>query len=188
VKELSANAVTAAANPLNSVTFGAAGAAQLLRSNIASVVRAAIGTARVVAFRKGGRLIGPSHENNGIPFSINGRPGFEAEGDEILLSKGVYRNPSLRSFASALNVAGGGRSFAAGGPVNPFDSSSKQGSAAASSPGGDPFAAFQRLEAKFDVYAARVDQWASTLKVQNVVTETADVLKTVNRIQAEADV
>jgi hypothetical protein len=36
--------------------------------------------------------------------------------------------------------------------------------------------------------AARVDQWASTLKVQNVVTETAEVLKTVNRIQAEADV
>jgi hypothetical protein len=188
VKELSANAVTAAANPLNSVTFGAAGAAQLLRSNIASVVRAAIGTARVVAFRKGGVLRGPSHENNGIPFTVNGRPGFEAEGDEILLSKGVYRNPSLRSFASALNVAGGGRSFAAGGPVNPFDSSSKQGSAATASPSGDPFAAFQRLEAKFDVYAARVDQWASTLKVQNVVTETAEVLKTVNRIQAEADV
>jgi hypothetical protein len=188
VKELSANAVTAAANPLNSVTFGAAGAAQLLRSNIASIVRAAIGTARVVAFRRGGVLRGPSHENNGIPFTVNGSPGFEAEGDEILLSRGVYRNPSLRSFASAINVAGGGRSFAAGGPVNPFDSSSKQGSGAAASPGGDPFASFQRLEAKFDLYAARVDQWASTLKVQNVVTETADALKTVNRIQAEADV
>jgi hypothetical protein len=65
-------------------------------------------------FADGGVLRGPSHAQGGIPlFSRRtGRPlGAEAEGDEIILAKGVYRNPVLRAQASALNVAGGGRSF-----------------------------------------------------------------------------
>ncbi|MGI4822672.1 MAG: hypothetical protein ACRYFV_15795 [Janthinobacterium lividum] len=33
------------------------------------------------------------------------------EGDEIILTKGVYRDKRLRAAASALNVAAGGRSF-----------------------------------------------------------------------------
>ncbi|TGE08340.1 hypothetical protein EU556_11530 [Hymenobacter fodinae] len=38
-----------------------------------------------------------------------GRPGFEAEGNEIILTKGVHRNPVLRPFASLLNMLGGGK-------------------------------------------------------------------------------
>lgn len=55
-KELSANAVTAAANPLNVPTFGAAGAAQLAALNLASYVRFGIGTATVLLqkFKQGG--------------------------------------------------------------------------------------------------------------------------------------
>src|SRR5690606_37124613 len=121
-KEMASNAEAAAANPLNAVTFGAAGAAQLLRANLASILRASVGVARVTKFRRGGVpaiepqvLRGPSHENGGIP--------LVAEGREIILSTGVYDDPRLRAIASAINVAAGGREFAAGGPVNPFDRS-----------------------------------------------------------------
>ncbi|MFD1873888.1 hypothetical protein [Hymenobacter bucti] len=65
-------------------------------------------------FEQGGVLRGPSHAQGGIPlFSrrTGQHLGAEAEGDEIILTKGVYRNPWLRAQASALNVAGGGRPF-----------------------------------------------------------------------------
>jgi hypothetical protein len=61
-----------------------------------------------VEFAEGGVVLrGPSHAEGGIP--------IVAEGNEIIMTKGVFNNPKLRSQASALNVAGGGRSFADGG-------------------------------------------------------------------------
>jgi hypothetical protein len=59
-------------------------------------------------FEKGGVLVGPSHSDGGIPVSVDGRGGYEAEGGEIVLTKGVYRDPHLRQIASDINVAGGG--------------------------------------------------------------------------------
>jgi len=56
-------------------------------------------------------LKGPSHENGGIPFTVGGKPGFEAEGGEILLTKGVSEDPVLLSLASKLNEIGGGKKF-----------------------------------------------------------------------------
>jgi hypothetical protein len=70
-----------------------------------------------VKYAKGGPVYGPSHDAGGIPFSVSGRGGYEMEGDEIILTKGVYRDPVLRSIASDLNAMGGGRRFAMGGPV-----------------------------------------------------------------------
>jgi hypothetical protein len=68
------------------------------------------------AFALGGPVFGPSHQAGGIKFSVGGQVN-EMEGDEIILTKGVYQNPVLRGIASDLNVMGGGRSFALGGPV-----------------------------------------------------------------------
>lgn len=69
-------------------------------------------------FAKGGPVFGPSHQAGGIGFGVKGSGvRHEMEGNEIILSKGVYQNPSLRAIASDLNVMGGGRSFALGGPV-----------------------------------------------------------------------
>lgn len=65
-----------------------------------------------------GLLRGPSHESGGIRFNSGGIP-MEAEGGEIVLTKGVAANPTLRSIASAINVAGGGISFRNGGVI-PF--------------------------------------------------------------------
>jgi len=48
-KEMAANGVAAAANPLNAVTFGAAGAAQLLKSNIFTKIRAGLAIATIAS-------------------------------------------------------------------------------------------------------------------------------------------
>jgi hypothetical protein len=48
-KEMSANAAAAALNPLNAVTGGAAGAAQLLKSNIFTKIRAGLAIATITA-------------------------------------------------------------------------------------------------------------------------------------------
>ena len=90
-----------------------------------------------------GMVLGPvmaaSHAEGGIPISVNGQGGYEAEGNEIVLTKGVYNNPSLRSEASRLNVLGGGNPisggnyFAAGGVLQStgsIRSASNQGNAA----------------------------------------------------------
>tara|TARA_R110000822_G_scaffold11176_6_gene41314 strand:- start:955 stop:3258 length:2304 start_codon:yes stop_codon:yes gene_type:complete len=61
-------------------------------------------------FADGGILSGASHANGGIK-----TPFGELEGEEIILTKGVTRNPFLRGLASKINQAGGGRKFASGG-------------------------------------------------------------------------
>ena len=75
-------------------------------------------------FSKGGVLSGPSHAQGGIPmFSQGGAVYGEAEGGEIVLTKGVLKNPALASMASAINVAGGGVSFFEnGGILDPIQS------------------------------------------------------------------
>lgn len=65
-----------------------------------------------VKFSKGDILEGKSHAEGGIPFSIGGLLGFEAEGGESIINK-----KSTSMFApllSAINVAGGGKRFAKG--------------------------------------------------------------------------
>ena len=69
------------------------------------------------SFADGGLVTGPSHRNGGIKFLAGGQMN-EMEGGEIILTKGVYQDPVLRSFASMINQMGGGRSFAMGGPVS----------------------------------------------------------------------
>lgn len=66
---------------------------------------------------KGGVLRGKTHGQGGIKFSVGGGVPVEAEDQEILLTRGVYRDPQLRALASQLNVAGGGRAFFAAGGV-----------------------------------------------------------------------
>lgn len=63
-------------------------------------------------FADGDILQGRSHAQGGIPFLLNGVPGFEAEGGEAIINK---RSTSMFApLLSAINVAGGGKKFAAG--------------------------------------------------------------------------
>lgn len=170
------------AHPASTSTLGVVGG---LKSAFALLrATAAVATITSKKFKYGGIpsgvLSGPSHEGGGIP--------LVAEGDEIILTKGVYRDPRLRSMASQLNVAGGGRSFAAGGPTNPLDRSRGPIS------GSDSFG-INKLEESFLKYAdaankraESIDQRIDRIKVENVATETENVLKTINKIKNEADV
>jgi hypothetical protein len=55
---------------------------------------------------------GPSHARGGVQlWHRNGAHLGEMEGEEIILTKGVFRNKRLLAAASALNVEGGGRPF-----------------------------------------------------------------------------
>ena len=78
------------------ITVGGIGALQL-----ASVLAAPLPKAA-----KGKVFKGKSHAQGGIP--------VEVEGDEMILTKGVYRNPALREIASVINQAGGGIPLSAG--------------------------------------------------------------------------
>lgn len=187
LKEKAMNAATAAANPLNAVTFGAAGAAQLLLLNQASNIRAGIAAARVLLFGRGGIpsgvLRGPSHAQGGIPLI--------AEGNEIIMTKGVFQNAGLRAMASAINVAGGGRSFASGGvpmPRTPFGDRPPVASGNAGGSAGNPLADIGDLKNAFMMYAEKVDNWQRQLQVTNNLQETQKGLTTLQQLKAEADV
>lgn len=132
----------------------------------------------------GGVFKGPSHAKGGIP--------IEVEGDEIIMTKGVYNNPPLRAMASAINVAGGGRQFATGGPVNPFENTRGTSSGEKASRGDDPLS---RLEQKFEMYAraaaAQAEETSKRIdriRVTNNLQDTEKGLKTLNRLREEADV
>lgn len=103
------------ASPASTFTLGVSGAAK----SIAAGVRAGIAVRNVMnqQFEKGGVVHGPSHAAGGIPFTVRGRGGYEMEGGETILAKGVYADPVLRGIASQINELGGGRRFAMGGPV-----------------------------------------------------------------------
>lgn len=188
LKEKASNAATAAANPLNAVTFGAAGAAQLITLNQAANIRAAVATARILAFKKGGIpsgvLRGRSHAQGGIP--------LVAEGNEIILTKGVFQNAGLRAMASAINVAGGGRSFASGGvpmPSSPYKDRAPVPSGRAGAPGGDPFTAgINRLIERMDEYQEATDRRIDRIKVTNNLQDTQKGLQLLQQLKDEADV
>lgn len=69
--------------------------------------------ARGLLLPKGGLLRGPSHARGGIPFTVAGAPGFEAEGGEAIINKNSTK--MFRPLLSKINQAGGGVAFGRGG-------------------------------------------------------------------------
>ena len=66
----------------------------------------------------GGVLKGRSHAQGGIPFTVGGQPGFEAEGGEAIINKRSTR--MFRPLLSQINQAGGGVAFKRGGELTRF--------------------------------------------------------------------
>lgn len=90
---------------------GAAGAFQI--GKIASTKAARGGLIRKLT-KGGGLLRGPSHARGGIPFTVGGVPGFEAEGEEVIINKKSSR--LFRPLLSKINTHNGwGVPFARGG-------------------------------------------------------------------------
>lgn len=85
---------------------GAAGAVQIAKIASTSFARGGIAAS-------GGVLRGPLHRDGGIPFSVGGRTGFEAEGGEAIINRRSTR--MFRPLLSSINQAGGGVAFDRGG-------------------------------------------------------------------------
>lgn len=162
------------ANPASTFSLGLVGSLKA----IGALIRAGLAINKVTRqkFAAGGMVLqGPSHAQGGIPIN--------AEGEEIILTKGVFRNPGLRSLASAINVAGGGRQFAAGGPANPFDASRGPVSRAGV-PSIDPIQSLRdAILAQTEAINARIDR----IQVVNNLQDTDKGLRTLNTLRDEAD-
>jgi len=89
----------------NAIAIGALGAAQ-------------IATISAQKFQDGGLIQGASHAKGGVPFSVAGRGGFEAEGGEYIVKKSTVDNYGV-DFMNALNNMRIPKMFAEGGYVAP---------------------------------------------------------------------
>lgn len=89
------------------IAIGAATAAQI------ATIQAQQFAEGGIAFpsKTGGFIQGPSHANGGVPFRYARGGMAEAEGGEIILTKGVSKSPKLMSMASQINAAAGGVDF-----------------------------------------------------------------------------
>ncbi|UOR06242.1 hypothetical protein MUN82_03900 [Hymenobacter aerilatus] len=108
----------ALASPESVATFGVAGfvKAGLIIAGLTAAtagLKASLTKSTPKQFAEGGVVHGPSHAQGGIPmYHRSGRYVGEMEGEEIILTRNVYRTPALRAAASAINVAAGGKPFA----------------------------------------------------------------------------
>jgi hypothetical protein len=76
-------------------------------------------------FAEGGLVYGPSHANGGVPFTVNGRGGYEMEGGEYIVNK--YSTKRYKSVLDKINgTQTSSYSFAKGGIVTGQEATQKQ--------------------------------------------------------------
>lgn len=95
-------------------------------ANAAAIgILGAIQVATVAAqkFQEGGLIEGKSHAQGGVPFSVAGRGGFEAEGGEYIVKKSTVDSYGV-DFMNALNNMRIPKMFAEGGYIAPTPTSS----------------------------------------------------------------
>lgn len=156
-----------------------AGIAYTTTANLRSYIRAGIATAKVLLFKKGGYTgEGADDEPAGIVHK-----------NEYVVPAHITQNPKYKGLIGTLEGARL-RGYQTGGPVSPFQDRAPVPSVAAANQTSGTIGpdSLERLEkyliANFEAVNNRIDR----IKVHNVVTETADGIKTINSIKAEADV
>jgi len=77
-----------------------------------------VATVAAQKFQDGGLIQGASHSQGGVPFTVAGRGGFEAEGGEYIVKKSTVDNYGV-DFMNALNNMKVPKMFAEGGYVAP---------------------------------------------------------------------
>ena len=139
-------------------------------SYIAAAASIATGIANVkkivatkTTYSRGGWLNGRSHAGGGIPMTIAGVGGYEAEGGEAIINK---RSSALyRPILSAINQAGGGVAFAQGGLTTGSDRVTD--------------AIFNQID---------ITSQLSKIKVVNVAEETAVLYNGILKVENRANV
>lgn len=175
--ELSALALAAAKGPASIATGGIGAAVTYALTAGIAIATAAVNVKKINSetFADGGMLNGASHAGGGIPFTVNGRPGFEAEGGEAIINKNSMADPYLRGIASWVNQQGGGKAFAKGGRVpTRFQD------------GGDVPSVQAAVGLSTEGLAELIAESVGTMKVINVATDTADVANEVINIESDA--
>lgn len=188
VEELTANSAAAAKIAAQAPPYTIpAGVAYLAAANARSIIRAGIATAKVLVFKKGGYVQGPSHENGGVPGVIRstGQP-IEMEGEEFIFGKKATRGIGVSRLAKINDYYE--RKFAAGGPVSPFQSRPPVASNTNQGDGLMDTSGISTLIEQNNTMIQMLGAWPNKLKVINVATETEDAIKTVNEIRHDADV
>ncbi len=148
-----------------------------IRAAAAASIAVAAGLGNVakingVKFEDGGILNGASHANGGIPFTVAGRGGFEAEGGEAIINK---RSTSMFTpLLSAINEAGGGNRLFQDGGLTP------------SVGGVSNLQQSLGNESGLDNLAETILGGIGAIEVVNVATNTSDVANEVVNIQSEA--
>ena len=132
-------------------------------------------------FADGGVLNGDSHANGGIPFTIDGRSGFEAEGGEAIMTKRAVQ--MFGSELSAMNQAGGGVAFAKGGIARKFAS----GGSVPSSSGVTASQQRTSIDSGMGEFSDRIIEGINDKEIINVATNTSDVASDVINIQSQAE-
>ena len=131
-------------------------------------------------FAKGGVLQGATHADGGIQlYGKNGNHYGEAEGDEIIMTKGVWRNPILRQRANDLNVMGGGSPLTKGGTFMAAGGVTGSSYSATGSGG-------QSLT-KGDIASAMAEAVANQPAPVVSVTEIENVSAQKSKVQVESD-
>jgi hypothetical protein len=176
-KELSAIAVSAAGNPANAVTFGAAGVSQAAVLSGIAIARNAVqaGIISSQKFADGGVIHGASHANGGVKINVGGSGMIEAEGGEAIINK--RSTAKHLGLLSAINQDGGGVAL----------TSPNLGSIAKFQNGGIASPVSVQTE-KMDLndLEARITAAVGSIKVQNVASETTGVANRVQQIEDSA--
>lgn len=149
---------------------------QTLRALLTGLV-AATGAAQIAAvgaqkftpktFEEGGSIVGPSHSEGGVPFTVGGSAGFEAEGGEYIFSRRTVDRLGT-GLLDAINFGGASpRLFADGGVVS------------ASSVSQSVFGGMEMAE----MIGSIIAQTVTEIPVVNVATDTLNTGRAVQSAQ-----
>jgi len=140
---------------------------------------AQVGVIASQKFQRGGRLVGDSHALGGIPFTVGGQPGFEAEGGESIITTDATSR--FGNALSAINQAGGGVAFAKGGMAQPNYDNVKSTYQDGGTLTGGSNSNGNELE---EMISDSVSRGVGNIKVINVAQETADIQNRSDYIRA----
>ena len=155
------------------------------RAAAAAAVATATGLANVakinaVKAQRGMLIQGNSHALGGVPFSVDGQLGFEAEGGEAIINK--KSTQMFRPLLSAINEAGGGVSFAKGGKIKKFQNGGIPNNLSVSS----AQQGFLQRQLNLEEFSSTIIEGINNKQVINVASNTSDVATEVFNTQSEA--
>jgi len=124
-------------------------------AEIVSILAAPLGGGGIIedSFARGGMVAGNSHAQGGVKFGVGGRV-VELEGKEAVINK--RSTAMFRDQLSAINVAGGGVSFANGGIISPPLGAPVLGSL--SSDSGSPMNLLNKMSEMIEATNNRIDR------------------------------